>query len=200
NLRGIQDAYMSSKGLDYFQNSGRAVQAQYAYAIANPLNWQGYGANLWGLTACDGPGAVAINYEGQTRQLLSYAARGVGLTSTTDDGTIAPTAVLGSLPFAPELVVPTAVSMYETYGTLALGTYGFLDAFNLSVPAGTPITQGQFVAGSGWVDTQYLGIDQGPIIAMAENYRSGLIWSTMQQNTAIVLGLQRAGFSGGWLG
>jgi hypothetical protein len=200
NLQGIQDAYMSSKGLDYFQNSRRAVQAQYAYAIANPLNWQGYSANLWGLTACDGPGAVAISYEGQTRQLLPYAARGVGLTSTTDDGTIAPTAVLGSLPFAPELVVPTAVSMYENYGGLALGSYGFLDAFNLSVPAGTPITQGQYVTGSGWVDTQYLGIDQGPIIAMAENYRSGLIWTTMQQNAAIVLGLQRAGFSGGWLG
>jgi hypothetical protein len=200
NLSGIQDAYMSAQGSDYFKNSRLAVLAQNAYAIANPLSWQGYGANLWGLTACDGPGAIQIAYAGQTRQLEGYIARGVGLNSDNDDGTIAPTAAIASLPFAPELVEPAAEALAQLNGGFAMGPYGFLDAFNLSVPAGSVVTQGQYVAGSGWVDTQYLGIDQGPIVAMLENYQSQLIWSTMQRNPSLILGLQRAGFSGGWLG
>jgi hypothetical protein len=200
NLSGIQDAFMSAHDSDYFKNSRLAVLAQNAYAIANPLAWQGYSANLWGLSACDGPGDFQIAYEGQTRQLEGYIARGVGLSADNDDGTIAPTAAIASLPFAPELVVPAAEALAQLNGGFAMGQYGFLDAFNLSVPAGSPLTQGQYVAGAGWVDTQYLGIDQGPIVAMLENYQSQLIWSTMQQNASIVLGLQRAGFSGGWLG
>jgi hypothetical protein len=55
------------------------------------------------------------------------------------------------------------------------------------------------VAGKGWFDVDALGIDQGPILAMIENQRSGLIWRTMRKNPAIVRGLVRAGFTGGWL-
>ena len=51
----------------------------------------------------------------------------------------------------------------------------------------------------GWVDDDYLGIDQGPILLMIENHRSGLVWKTMRKNPHIRLGLQRAGFEGGWL-
>jgi hypothetical protein len=200
NMSGIQDAFMSANNSDYFKNSRLAVLAQNAYAIANPLSWQGYGANLWGLTACDGPGDFQMVYQGQTRQIEGYIARGVGLSNDNDDGTVAPCAAIASLPFAPELVVPASEALAQLNGGFAMGQYGFLDAFNLSIPAGSPLTQGQYVAGSGWVDTQYLGIDQGPIVAMLENYRSRLIWSTMQQNASLVQGLQRAGFSGGWLG
>jgi hypothetical protein len=124
----------------------------------------------------------------------------VGLSGNNDDGTLAPCAAIASLPFAPELVVPASETLAQLNGGFAMGQYGFLDAFNLSIPAGSPLTQGQYVAGAGWVDTQYLGIDQGPIVAMLENYRSQLIWSTMQQNSSLIQGLQRAGFSGGWLG
>jgi hypothetical protein len=200
NLSGIQDAFMSDHDSDYFKNSRLAVLAQNAYAIANPLAWQGYGANLWGLTACDGPGNFQIAYQGQTRQIEGYIARGVGLSGNNDDGSVAPCAAIASLPFAPELVVPASESLAQLNGGFAMGQYGFLDAFNLSIPSGSPLTQGQYVAGAGWVDTQYLGIDQGPIVAMLENYRGQLIWSTMQQNSGLVQGLQRAGFSGGWLG
>jgi hypothetical protein len=199
NLSGIRDAYMSAHNLDYFQNSRLAVLAQNAYAIANPLAWQGYGANAWGLTACDGPGDFQISYQGQTRQIEGYIARGVGLAADNDDGTIAPVASIASMPFAPELVAPAAEALSQLNAGFAMGQYGFFDAFNQSIPAGSPLTQGQYVAGAGWVDTQYLGIDQGPIVAMLENYRSQLIWSTMQQNASLVLGLQRAGFTGGWL-
>jgi hypothetical protein len=50
-----------------------------------------------------------------------------------------------------------------------------------------------------WVDVDYLGIEQGPIIAMIENHRSDLVWRTMREHPTIRRGLQRAGFTGGWL-
>ena len=53
---------------------------------------------------------------------------------------------------------------------------------------------------AGWVDSDYLGIDQGPIVAMIENHKSGLIWGRMRDSPAVRTGLQRAGFAGGWLG
>ena len=60
DLAGIRDAYMRGKGIDYFENSRRATLAQRAYAIANPGRFAGYGADVWGLTACDGPADVTI--------------------------------------------------------------------------------------------------------------------------------------------
>jgi hypothetical protein len=51
----------------------------------------------------------------------------------------------------------------------------------------------------GWFDVDALGIDQGPILAMIENQRSGLLWRTMRKNPGVVRGLRRAGFTGGWL-
>ena len=86
DYRGIQDRFMYMQGFDYFENSRRAALAQRAYAIRNPLDWRGYGPNVWGLTASDGPANVKLPYRGQTRQFHSYAARGVephGETSTT---------------------------------------------------------------------------------------------------------------------
>jgi hypothetical protein len=59
--------------------------------------------------------------------------------------------------------------------------------------------QGAIVPGVGWFDTDYLGIDQGPIIGMIENHRSELVWRMMKKNPHIAHGLKRAGFSGGWL-
>jgi hypothetical protein len=58
---------------------------------------------------------------------------------------------------------------------------------------------GRTVPGRGWYGTDYLGIDQGPILIMAENYRTGLVWRYMRKHPAIIRGLRRAGFTGGWL-
>ena len=88
DYRGIKDEFMWPQGIDYFENSRRAVLAQRAYAIRNPLDWRGYGPNIWGLTASDGPGYFKLPYLGQTRQFHAYAARGVSLVETLDDGTI----------------------------------------------------------------------------------------------------------------
>ncbi|HVH82868.1 MAG TPA: glucoamylase family protein, partial [Steroidobacteraceae bacterium] len=108
DFRGIRDAYMRQRDLDYFENSRRATYAQSSYAIENPLQWRSYGENVWGLTACDGPGASRARALKRPGRFFRYMARGVGVEGVIDDGTIAPTAALGSLPFAPEIVIPAA--------------------------------------------------------------------------------------------
>lgn len=199
DFRGIRDAYMRGKGFDYFENSRRATLAQRAYAIANPMGWRGYDGDVWGLTACDGPQGMRQSYRGEPREFRGYSARGAGKVDGFDDGTLAPTAALGSLPFAPEVVVPAAEAMHARYGAELYDRYGFLDAFNPSFEFDVPLVTGRVVPGKGWFASDHLGIDQGPILAMIANQRDGLVWETMKRNPHIRLGLQRAGFTGGWL-
>ncbi|MGZ5085260.1 MAG: glucoamylase family protein, partial [Usitatibacter sp.] len=200
DFRGIRDAYMRGRGLDYFENSRRATYAQRAYAIANPMRWKEYGENVWGFTACDGPEPADHMYLGESRRFHGYSARGVGLHRVEDDGTIAPTAAGGSIAFAPEIAIPAIEEMYRRFGVQVFGKYGFVDSFNTSFDyEDARVHWGKRVPGFGWVDTDSLGIDQGPILAMMENHASGLVWRTMRRNASIRRGLQRAGFTGGWL-
>ncbi|MFN2370239.1 MAG: glucoamylase family protein, partial [Candidatus Krumholzibacteriia bacterium] len=199
DLRGIRDRTMAEHGLDYFENSRRAVLAQHAYALANPGGWTGYGPRLWGLTACDGPVSGTFTIGGRERTFQTYDARGASFTRVTDDGTVCPSAAAGSLPFAPELVVPLLVALVQDHGERIWGEYGFLDALNPTFTLDVPVQHGRVDPEHGWYDTDYLGIDQGPILAMIENHRSGLVWDTLRANPHLVRGLQLAGFSGGWL-
>ena len=198
DFRGIRDAYMREHGLDYFENSRRATYAQRRYAIANPKHWQAYGKNVWGMSASDGPGPIREPYRGEDRSFFSYAARGFGIGHIVDDGTIAPTAAISSLPFAPEIVLPATLEMYHRFGASIYSSYGFRDAFNASF-RGSSEEESRGTADVGWVDQDYVGIDQGPILAMIENYRSGLVWRVMRSSPYLRQGLERAGFSGGWL-
>lgn len=116
-----------------------------------------------------------------------------------EDGTIAPTAAGGSIAFAPEIVLPALVEMKRRYGDALYGEYGFVDAFNPSFDFDVAVPQGRVVRGVGWFDTDYLAIDQGPIVGMIENYRSGLVWRVMRRDPDLRRGLERAGFTGGWL-
>ncbi|MGA3156032.1 MAG: glucoamylase family protein [Steroidobacteraceae bacterium] len=202
DLHGPSDAYMRARGLDYFENSRRATLSQHAYAIANPLGWAGYRENVWGLSASDGPVSQTLPYRGQQRAFHTYAARGVCLNPAQnyDDGTLTPMAALGSLPFAPELVLPAMDEMYRRYGAVLFGEYGFLDSFNPSFQYELTPTHGRRVGELGWVDTRYYGINQGPLLAMIENHRSGLLWRLSREDAVLRRGLQRAGFQGGWLG
>ncbi len=198
DFRGLQDAYMRRRGIDYFENSRRASYAQRAYAIANPGGWAGYGADVWGITACDGPADVRLEFGGRVRRFISYAGRGMGLH---DDGTIAPYGAGASIAFAPEIVAPALAAMHERYGAQIYGRYGFVDAFNPSFTfTDVKLTHGRVVPGFGWVDVDYLGIDQGPLLAMLGNHRGELVWKAMRGNAHLVRGLRRAGFRGGWLG
>lgn len=167
DYRNIHDAYMELKGITYFENSQRATLAQRAYCIANPLNRTGYSATLWGITASDDP--------------FGYSAHGAP-PSQNDNGTITPTAVASSIPFQPDEVIPTLHNLYNTYGASLFGTYGFKDAFNLTV-------------NPDWYGTDFLGIDQGPIVIMIENYRTEAVWNRFMQNADIRRGLTRAGFT-----
>ena len=92
--------------------------------------------------------------------------------------------------------------MKQRFGPAIYGRYGFLDAFNPTLtkpPASGVRMAGALVPGFGWVDTDYLGIDQGPIVGMIANYRDELVWRMMRRSRPLIVGLRRAGFSGGWL-
>lgn len=199
DLRDIQDGYMRKRGLDYFENSRRAVYAQQAYAVANPLRCTDYGKTIWGITASDGPADVEIEDASGRRTFRSYTARGIGGAAMHDDCTLAPTAAVSSIPFAPEVAIPAVLDMYKRYGQYIYSMYGFFDAFNVSFHSDVPLRHGRSVPGFGWVDVDYLGIDQGAICAMIENYRTAIVWRVMKRNPHVRRGLERAGFSGGWL-
>jgi hypothetical protein len=144
---------------------------------------------------------MELEVAGVMRLYRSYAARGIGGVGagTHDDCTLAPTAAVASLPFAPELAIPAVLEMNKRFGNYIYAKYGFLDAFNLNFNFDGPLAHGRCIPGFGWVDGDYLGIDQGAIFTMIENYRSDMIWRVMHTNPYVRSGLQRAGFSGGWL-
>ena len=191
DFRGIKDAYMRGKGIDYFENSRRATYAQHEYARTNPGRWIDYSDSIWGWTACDGPRDTTFIVRGLKRGFRSYSARGTSVVENVDDGTIAPTAAAGSLPFAPEICIPALKAIRNRYGDKVWKNHGFVDAFNPTyMTDATP---------DGWFDVDELGIDQGPIALMIENLRDNFLWEIMKKNPYIVHGLERAGFSGGWL-
>ncbi len=200
DFRGIQDEFTRSKGIDYFENSRRATYAQRAYAEDNPMEWKGYSGSVWGLTASDGPGGNgAVELNGKRREFWRYRARGVSHIRQVDDGTIVPTAAGGSIPFAPEITIPALMSMKEQYGDNLYQEYGFKDAFNPTFSFEDAKSDTGVVTEDGWFANDYLGIDQGPILLMLENYRSELVWKTLRKNPYVQKGLREVGFSGGWL-
>jgi len=193
DFRGIQDEYMRAKGIDYFENSNRATHVQQEYAIRNPLQFRRTcGCHqcecCWGITASGGPGPATLIIDGVERHFFDYLARGAPYGP--DDGTIAPWASAASLPFAPEIVLPTIEHMIHLGAGPTSCPYDLVASFNPTFPGPTPL---------GWVSPWNYGLNQGPLVLMVENYRSGLIWSLMRRCPYLVAGLGRAGFSGGWL-
>jgi len=189
DFRGLQDEFMKSKGIDYFENSRRATYVQQEYAMRNPRRFKGYGEFIWGLTASDGPGPATGLHNGKIMKFHDYKARSVPFGP--DDGTLAPWAVIASLPFAPEIVLPSIAYFNREYPEMT-SKYGFKCSYNPTFNSGNQ-------KGKGWVSQGYYGLDQGPVVTMIENYRSGFLWGLMKRCPYMVAGLQRAGFSGGWL-
>jgi hypothetical protein len=192
DFRGIQDEYLRVRGIDYFENARRATLSNREYCIDNPKGYTGYSARLWGLTACDGPSDESRIINGRKVQFRQYGARGASSLYVMDDGTIAPTAAGGSIPYEPEICITSLYEMKKRFGDQLYQEYGFKDAFNLTYTF-DPEQPG------GWFDKDYIGIDQGPIIIQLENYETELIWETLKKNPYIVNGLLKAGFTGGWL-
>lgn len=189
DLRGLRDAYMAPRGIDYFENSRRAVQVQQRYARRNPGGFAMYGEHSWGITASDGPGGRAGGQKIGSRIYYDYIARGI--PDGPDDGTLAPWAVVASLPFAPEIVLPT-IERFQRLQLHIGNRYGFKASFNPTYPGDRnhPI---------GWVSAHHYGINEGPAVMMIANHLDGTIWRLMRHCEPLVAGLKAAGFEGGWL-
>ena len=179
DYRGLADKYMKEKGIDYFENSRRATYVQREYAQQNPKGWVGYDSLCWGFTASDGPGS-SFNFG--DKKFEGYAGRGSSGKDNTvaEDGTIAPYGPMSSLPFAPEIVLPTIKSMNAKYGKELWGKYGYYDSFNPTAK---------------WVNNDFIGIDQGPMLIMIENFRTGMVWDYVMKDPIIQKGLKKLGYA-----
>ncbi len=187
DLRGIRDSFMREKNFDYFRNSRHAVLIQRMYTQFNPHGFVGYDENGWGLSAGDGPTDEQLGAFNEDRRLFGYTARGVPYGP--DDGTLSPSAVLASLPFAPEQVLGAMRNLLTRYPQV-LADGRLCSGFNPSV-----VTSG----GQPWMSRGEYGLDQGIVVMMIENHRSELIWRLTSACPYIGNGLQSAGFEGGWL-
>ncbi|MFS8063918.1 MAG: glucoamylase family protein [Luteimonas sp.] len=187
DFRGIQDRFMREKHCDYFQNSRRAVHVQREYTRINPRCHTGYTENCWGLSACDGPSDEVQGVDGEPRRLFGYAARGVPYGP--DDGTLSPPAVLACIAFEPELTMRAMQAMCLRYPEI-VHDHGFASSFNPGLPDAD---------GRAWVSPGLFGLDQGSVVLMIENHRSGMIWQLLRECPYIIAGLRCAGFNGGWL-
>jgi hypothetical protein len=187
DFRRIRDAFMREKRSDYFENSRQAVHVQREYALRNTHGFRGYGENFWGLSAGDGPNPQRIRIDGINRRFFGYTARGVPYGP--DDGTIAPPAALASIVFAPEMALAAIRHFSDRYPEI-VNEYRLPSGFNPTL-----IENGS----QGWISEGYLGLDQGIVVLMIENYRSELIWKLMRQCPYIGNGLRSADFRGGWL-
>jgi hypothetical protein len=190
DFRGIQDDFMARYGLDYFENSRRATLVQQEYAVHNPNGFKHYGRDCWGITASDGPGPATFDVDGVERLFFGYCGRGAPFGQ--DDGTVSPWAVVTSLPFAPEIVLPTTRYFIDEVRLKDRHIYGFEASFNATYPEKS---DSEF----GWVSPWIFGLNQGPIILMIENVRTELVWRLMRTCRYLADGLRRAGFRGGWL-
>lgn len=194
DFRGIRDHFMREKRCDYFENSRRATYVQREYAIRNPHSFTGYDEDDWGLSAGDGPSTPRQQVAGCRQSFYGYAARGVPWGP--DDGTISGPAVLSSLPFAPEIVLPALRKLQSRGDDVLARASGYNNTVRVEEAtdgATKPPSAAQ------WISEGRFGLDQGMIVLMVENLRSGLPWRLLRDSKPIRTGLHRAGFRGGWL-
>lgn len=169
DLRQRTDAVLGTRGLNYFMNTQRAIQVQAEYARRNPRGHIGYQKEAWGISACEGP----INPGGRAKP---YRARGVPFGY--DDGTLSPPAALASYCFEPDLAMTAAQHFAGSAPTLR-GPHGL---------------HGGVHPGKGWTCQHAYGLDQGMLLILLENARSGLVWQIMEQCPVVQAGFRAAGF------
>lgn len=187
DFRDVADRPMAEKGSDHFRNTQLAIEVQRDYAQRNPSHFLGYGRDMWGLTACDGPSQRQRLHGGRRKYFVGYAARGAPYGP--DDGTVAPWAALACLPFDQQAALDGVKHILATYPEVNHDGH-FAGSFNPTVSGFGP---------AGWIDDRCVGIDQGLLVMSIENARSGLIWSLMRKSPVVRHGLEQAGFQGGWI-
>ena len=164
---GLNPKGLSDEYVNYWNINVNHSKINYQYCVENPKGFKDYGENCWGLTA---------SYTRNNTGGIGYSAHKPG----NDLGVISPTAALSSFPYTPVESMKALKYFYKNKDKL-LGPAGFYDAFSPEFDY--------------WVADAYLAIDQGPIIVMIENYRSGLLWNLFMQNADIQNGLDKLNFS-----
>jgi hypothetical protein len=176
---GLDPRHLKDKYADYWKNNVAQVMIDYNYCVENPHHFKGYGPNCWGLTASY---SIPDYNEVKIKRPVFPEDPNVGYDAhkpQQDRGVISPTAALSSFPYAPEKCMNACSHFYNDLGTKIWGPYGFYDAFSEEY---------------GWYPKKYLAIDQGPIVVMIENYRSGLLWKLFMRNKDVQNGLKKLGF------
>ena len=163
---GLDPRGLKDQYADYWEQNRAHSLINYRYSVANPGDFCHYSDRLWGLTASDDP---EVGY--QAHAPFNFSGR--------DNGTITPTAALSSMPYTPEESLRALHTFYYYLHDRLWGPYGFKDALNLSLD---------------WFANSYLAIDQGPIVVMIENHRSGLLWEVFMRNEQVYEGLKILGF------
>ena len=186
DFRGIRDAFMREKRSDYFENTKGTIAVHREYGERNPNDFKGYSRNFWGVTAGDGPSEQELRLDGRDQRFFGYMSRGVPYGP--DDGTIAPWAMLATLPFDADAALAGTRHLLEAYPQVCIEDR-FSSGFNPTLP----------MDGKGWLSEGWYGLDQGLLVMMIENHRSGLIWEVFRKSPYVQAGLRRAGFEGGWL-
>jgi hypothetical protein len=186
DFRGIRDAFMREKRSDYFENTKGAIAVHREYGERNPYDFKGYSRYFWGVTAGDGPSAQELRLDGRDQRFFGYMSRGVPYGP--DDGTIAPWAMLATLPFDADAALAGTRHLLEAYPQVCIEDR-FSSGFNPTL----------LMDGKGWLSEGWYGLDQGLLVMMIENHRSGLIWKVFRKSPYVQAGLRRAGFEGGWL-
>ena len=187
DLRGLDDGCIGRKGGDYFRNTQRAIFVQRVYAHLNPHGFIGYGKEIWGLSACAGPDGERTMRNGCQHEFLGYAARGV--PNGPDDGTLVPWAATACIAHEPQTALDGVRTLLRSYPA-ALRNGRFVGAMNPTLPG---------ESAAGWVSPACFGLDQGLVVMMIENARSGLIWELTRSSPVFRRGLRNLGFEGGWL-
>ncbi len=174
-------------GFDY---GGPLFFAHYSFLGLDPRNLKDHHANYWEQNV----NHTLINYKhcvANPGKFKGYGENNWGLTASdtyngynahspsNDFGTITPTAALSSFPYTPEQSMKALRHFYDDLGDKLWSEYGFIDAFNET---------------QNWYANSHLAIDQGPIIVMIENYRTGLLWKLFMQDKDVQNGLKKLGF------
>ena len=186
DFRGIRDAFMREKHSDYFRNTQRTIALHREYGARNPRGFEGYGRDLWGVTAGEGPNREDIRRDTKDRRFFGYMSRGV--PHGPDDGTISPWAMLTCLPFDASAALEGTRNLLSRYPQTRT-----LDRFC------SGINPGLLRNGEPWLSEGWFGLDQGILMMMIENYRTGQPWRLMRGCPHVRTGLIRAGFQDGWL-
>ena len=165
---GLDPRGLEDRYADYWKLNKNHTLINREWCIKNPDDYEGYGKENWGLTA---------SYTRSDDGSIGYAAHKPGQKS--DRGVISPTAALSSFPYTPGYSMDALKNFYYNLGDSLLGDYGFYDAYSLEYD---------------WFPQRYLAIDQGPIVVMIENYRSGLLWDLFMSAPEVQQGLKKLGF------